>query len=192
MQSFFTERDLAEKIFSKRPILGEILQNHGHKTLSEYSSEFYNRNPEISLEKQTEFITTLAAEITRVFGFETGQRVSRQIFENYFVSTTDHLGPLGSPFFVGANLLAGISNDFSGGKNLSDWVVLACSNVSLNNSSFPRGLKFHVQKNGILEERAFSFFGSKARHQPVFNSAAYSAEKNLEFYEFLKNSFDDS
>lgn len=63
--------------------------------------------------------------------------VVKSLSENYAVSTAEHHGPMGHPFFWQSTILRGIVNP-------SEAIINLCtSHVSLGNSSYPRGLVFH-------------------------------------------------
>ena len=168
METTLTE--IAEQVFLKRPVLKDILSKHGTETLLEYSKQFAKTSTVILESRKSEFIQELAAEAARVLGADAGERIKRQLQKNYFVSTADHLGPLSHPFFAHTNMLAGLS------QGLTDWIVLACSNVSLGNSSFPRGMQFHFKKNEALGLLSVPFFPSRLRQAPVYNLPGYKTD----------------
>jgi hypothetical protein len=181
--------DISKKVFLKRPILEDILSKHGSETLLEYSAGFSGPNEAVPVERKTEFITALAGEVKRVLGEEVSSRVKEQLLNNYFVSTADHLGPLSHPFFLNSNMLAGLNGGLSEKIKLTDWVVLACSNISLNNSSYPRGVQFHTQKREGLELKSFSLFPGTIRHQPVYNLPGYTKDTARQLRNILRGLF---
>lgn len=177
--------DISEKIFVKKPVLKDILQKYGTETLLEYSRRFPGGSAGILAERKKEFIDSVASEVSRVLGPDAGERARLGLVDSYFVSTADHLGPLSHPFFLHTNMLAGMGNMLPAPNQLSEWIVLACSNVSLNNSSYPRGLQFHSQKTGSPELCSFSFFPTALRHASVYNLPAYGEEKAKKLYNYL-------
>lgn len=63
--------------------------------------------------------------------------VVRSLTKNYCISTADHHGPLGHPFFFQSAILRGLV------RPDEPIVNLCTSHVSLGNSSYPRGLVVH-------------------------------------------------
>lgn len=166
---------LTEAVLSKRPILRELMQKHGQKTLAEYASLFIdvNLNPPIQ-RRQDELISTIRDDVTNRLGATVGQQVAKQLERYYFVSTSDHHGPMVDFSFSNANLLAAVSHATHQDPDLAYIIVLACSSISFRNISFPRGLVFHAVHNGVTDIERMSFFPASARSCPVFNFRPYS------------------
>jgi len=74
---------------------------------------------------------------SREFDPSMAEKVRESLTKNYIVSTAEHMGPLGHPFFFQSALLRGLVN-----SDVSI-VNLCTSHVSLGNSSYPRGIVFH-------------------------------------------------
>jgi hypothetical protein len=169
---------LLEAVLSKRPILRELIQKHGQKTLAEYASLYIdvNLNPPIK-QRQDELISTIRDDVSARMGEKIGQGVARQLEKYYFVSTSDHHGPVVDTSFSNANLLAGVSHAAHEDPDLEYIIVLACSSISFRNISFPRGLVFHAMNNGMADTERLSFFPASARSCPVFNFRGYTADE---------------
>jgi len=167
---------LFEAVLTQRPILRELMQRHGQKTLAEYASLYIdvNLNPPIQ-RRQDELIGTIQDDVASRFGADVGTRVANQLKNYYFVSTSDHHGPIVDFSFSNANLLAGVAHMAHHDPNLHYNIVLACSSISFRNISFPRGLVYHTVQNGVTEIEHLSFFPASARSCPVFNFRAYTA-----------------
>jgi hypothetical protein len=178
---------IAEKIFLKRPILGQILKKFGKETLFEYSKRYSDAKPaNVLSERKKEFIDVLTKQTSPILGAECGQRLALQLAGHYIVSTADHLGPLNHPFFLNANMLAGLSQSDAAGRQMTDWIVLACANISLNNSSYPRGIQFHIRKGNELQLKSFPFFPTALRHAPVYNLPSYTIAGLEKLKNFLR------
>lgn len=167
---------LKKAIFLKRPVLEEILAKSGDSSLLEYASTFSRnaRKPDENL--QEECISVIKNHTENILGSVVAESVTRQLRANYYVSTTDHLGPISHPFFVHADLLAAapyVENPRADHENL---IVLACSNVSLGNSSFPRSHLFHASDYPPDEYLRLNFFPAIDRGAPVFRFRPYSRE----------------
>src|ERR1700722_14614513 len=92
--------DLAEKVFLKRPILREILNTHGQKSLLEYSFGYPINSSSVSAERKKEFVSTVCREVRALLGEAAAAGVESQLLEYYYLSTADHHGPLNHPYFV--------------------------------------------------------------------------------------------
>jgi hypothetical protein len=171
---------LKEKVLVKRPVLRDILRKRGATTLLEYAKEYVdvNLNPPI-LQRQSELLSTIHEATAERFGVETADGVVAQLEKYYFVSTADHVGPIVHPFFVNSNLLTALAMKEHGDPDLQYLVVLACANVSLNNSSFPRGLLFntYAKDTDTLHQRRLSFLPSNAHSSSVYTFRSYTAEE---------------
>ncbi len=179
MQSVLEENfsRLKEKVLEKRPVLREILHKRGTKKLYDYAKDYIdvNLNPPIK-KRQDEFLHTFRKEVASRLGEEVAQSAVLQLEKHYFVSTADHHGPLCHPFFITSNLLTAAPYVESEDPFFNNVIVLACANVSLNNSSFPRGLLFHSHHEGKIQLNRLPFFPAADRLCPVFNYRAYTTD----------------
>lgn len=166
---------LKEKVLEKRPVLREILQKRGSKNLYTYAKDYIdvNLNPAIK-KRQDEFLGTFHKEVALRLGDEVAESAVLQLEKHYFVSTADHHGPLCHAFFITSNLLTAAPYIESDDPFLKNVIVLACANVSLNNSSFPRGLLFHSHLEGKIQLNRLPFSPAADRLCPVFNYRAYT------------------
>ncbi len=169
-----TLNEIKSQVYAKRPILGEIIATHGHRTLLDYARQYADNLAAVEPARKRDFVNVVAEEAGRVLGAATAESVRRHLNKYYYVSTTDHHGPLSHPFFLHANLLAAAPHEHAEAGH-EQFVVLACSNVSLNNSSYPRGVLFHSHLGDEVSLRYVSLFPSRDRHSPVFNQPAYSS-----------------
>ncbi len=179
---------LKAKVLEKRPVLEEILRKRGKKNLYEYAKDYIsvNINPPIQ-SRQDEFLKTFEKEVTRLLGGKTARSAVAQLAKYYYVSTADHHGPICHPFFINGNLMAAAPYFEHNDPLLQNVIVLACSNVSLNNSSYPRGLMFHAYENEKIIQHSIPFFPAKERLCPVFNFRPYKKEEMDGFKASVKN-----
>src|SRR5581483_7014348 len=168
---------LVEKVLEKRPVLREIIQKRGKKNLYDYAKDYINvnLNPPIQ-QRQDEMIGTFQSEVERLLGNQVAQEAAQQLAAHYYVSTADHHGPVTHPFFVNSNLLTAAPFFEHSDSVLKNVIVLACGSVSLNNSSWPRGLLFNTYTKDKIQTQKLSFFPAKDRLCPVFNYRAYTKE----------------
>lgn len=172
---------LQEKVLAKRPVLRQILAKHGGKSLLEYANEYVdvNLSPPI-MQLQSELLSTIHEATRERFGEQTANDLVVQMEKYYFVSTADHLGPITHPFFVNSNLLTAVAMHTHSEPTLKFVPVLACANVSLNNSSFPRGLLFNSYKDNpeqAIHMHRLSFLPSNAHSHSAYNFRAYTKDE---------------
>jgi len=178
---------LVDKVLDKRPVLREIIQKRGKKNLYDYAKDYINvnLNPPIQ-QRQDEMIGTLQSEVARLLGNDVAKQVADQLAAHYYVSTADHHGPVTHPFFINSNLLTAAPFFDHSDPLLKNVIVLSCGSVSLNNSSWPRGLLFNTYTKGKIQTQKLSFFPAKDRLCPVFNYRAYTKEDIERCRGFLK------
>ncbi len=166
---------LKERVLVKRPILREILRKRGGETLMQYANEYVdvNLNPPI-LKRQSELLSTIREATEERFGAETAEKVVAQLEKAYFVSTADHVGPVVHPFFVNSNLLTALAIHTHTDPMLQYVIVLACANVSVDNSSFPRGLFFHSGMGDKLQSHRVAFLSSNERPPSIYTMRPYT------------------
>ncbi len=183
---------LKEKVLEKKPVLREILAKRGAKNLFEYAKLYIdvNLNPPIR-KRQDEFIETFEHEVAKRLGQDIAKSAGNQLRHYYFVSTADHHGPICHPFFINSNLLTAAPHFEKSDPYLKNVIVLACGNVSLNNSSFPRGLLFNTFYNGRIETRRLSFFPAGDRLCPVYNFRGFSSSDIKKVQCFLRDMVKD-
>ncbi|HAU40388.1 MAG: hypothetical protein UV80_C0006G0020 [Candidatus Peregrinibacteria bacterium GW2011_GWF2_43_17] len=169
---------LKDSILSKKPVLKEILQKKGSKKLYDYAKEYIDINlvPTIH-QRQDEFLFTFKKEVTKLLGARIATGATEQLRKYYYVSTADHHGPICHPFFLSSNLIAAAPSYFEKEDPvLNNVIVLACGNVSLDNSSYPRGLLFNTFNDGKLELHKLPFFPASTRQCPVYRYPAYKKD----------------
>lgn len=154
-------------VFEHKPILQQVLKEHGHLTLEKYFHKNLKTTCPVSSTRAEELIHTIAEKVSGICGQAAGTAIRQYFKLNYSVSTADHHGPIGHPFFLNSNLCQGFAAQALG---LPAVVTLTCGSISLNNSSFPRGLLLHDRAG---QEQRLHFFTTKVRHRPVYSLPAY-------------------
>lgn len=169
---------LKEKVLVKRPVLAEILRKRGDKNLFEYASYYLDVNLNDPIRKrQGQFIDTFKSLIEKRLGSEIAEKAAKQMEKYYFVSTTDHHGPITHPFFINSNLVTAMTYMESGDPLLSTLIVLSCANVSLNNSTYPRGVLYTSFAKGKAETQRINFFPASLRLCSVYGLRPYNKEE---------------
>ncbi|MBI3588812.1 MAG: hypothetical protein HY093_00135 [Candidatus Liptonbacteria bacterium] len=159
-------KEIEKVVFAHKPVLKSLIEENGQLSILDYFQKTSSKSETVT-ERKKELIETIKEKVLKLLGQETAKSVAEELEINYFCSTADHHQPLVHPFFSNANLVQSLTNEEKGLKNI---LVLACSNISLNNSSYPRGIFFHDQN---LKEIRLPFFSLKHRHHPVFKLKAY-------------------
>jgi hypothetical protein len=156
-----TSASIKESVFEKRPILKKVLEQYGNLSVFDYVSEnidgAVSRAANILPERKKELLEVFEQEAAKVLGVGIARGAAADLSKNYFVCTADHHGPICHPFFINSNLLLGAVLEEKGFKHVN---ILPCANVSLNNSSFPRGLFYHSPHEHIEHEADTSGFKS--------------------------------
>ncbi len=160
-------KEICDIVYKHKPVLEEVVRKHGALSLKEYFSLSLDSSSPASFDRQQELISIIAEKTASLLGKTVADATTEQLSKNYYVSTADHFHFISHPFFCNSHLAQAISNRE---KGLNAVVVLGCSGISLNNSSFPRGFLFH---NKNLEEKRLPFFSLKHRHHPVYALPSY-------------------
>lgn len=159
--------ELKEAVFTHTPILKKILQAKGKIPLRNYFEESLTLHNSISSVRKEELLSVVKKIIDGVINPAITESALTQLRQYYYVSTADHHGPITHPFFVNSHLAQSFANSK---HNLKNIFVFSCAGISLNNSSFPRGILFHDQE---LKKKRIRFVSLKDRHHPVFAFPAY-------------------
>lgn len=160
-------KEICDVVYKHKPVLEEVVSQNGVLSLKEYFSLSFHSQNATTLERQQELLSVINEKTESLLGKTVADATTEQLSKNYYVSTADHHHFISHPFFCNSHLVQAISNREKGLKTV---VVLGCGGISLNNSSFPRGLLFH-DKN--LEEKRLPFFSLKYRHHPVYAFPSY-------------------
>lgn len=172
-----TFQKLKNAVLDKKPVLKEILAQRGSKNLYEYAKDYIDVNlvPPIH-EREDELLSTFEREVGKRLGTQIAKEATDQLRKYYYVSTADHHGPLCHPFFLNSNLIASAPLFEKQDPVLKNVIVLACANISFDNSSFPRGLFFNSYANGMVERHELPFFPRSVRPRPVYKYGPYGTD----------------
>ena len=139
MGSFMNTASL-DSLLQKLPYLKSLVDTYGDMSVFDYGRAHYRvvpgENP-LFRARKAELLEIIASFVSRKFGHDLAETLVASLEENYVVSTAEHHGPMGHPFFWQSAILRGLVNP---GQAI---INLCTSHVSLNNSSYPRGLVFH-------------------------------------------------
>lgn len=169
----FTAQDLdllRTKVFEKTPVLKEAVERSGTNSLFEHARKYQKNNlSSKSMVRRQELISAVSVRVEKLFGQAVSKSIVSQLGKHFFVSTADHHGPICHPFFLNANLLAATQ-----APALENILVFSTANVSLNNSSVPRGLLFHSDAGNYGQMQQLSFFPASEKQRPVFGMHTYA------------------
>lgn len=135
---------LKEAVLARKPVLRDILQKHGSKSLYHYALDYFdvNEGPGLNIRRE-EFLGTFKTEVTRLLGGSVAESATAQLRKYYFVSTADHHGPICDRYFINSNLVPAITAMSLKDPQYKNLIVLSCASISVDNDTFPRGLTFH-------------------------------------------------
>lgn len=156
---------IKKTVLEQRPVLRKIISEHGKENLRTYFAGSENRTI-VDPKRKEQLVEEVYLMARELYGEEVAAGARQELQQEYHVSTADHHGPLFHPFFLNGNLMRGLANKERGLKNI---FVFSCANVSLNNSSFPRGL-LYADRGKFMHLPIFSL---KYRHVPVEAAPAY-------------------
>jgi len=131
---------LESKVFERRPILFDILQKYGSMSLYDYSKRYY-RAPDYPIDekRKTEFLEGFGQEIEANFGKDIAESAVLQMSKSYHLANTEHHGPSGTSRQLNNSLITGLPFLEQADDDFENNVIVACSNISFNNWTFPRG-----------------------------------------------------
>ncbi len=164
---------LKDAVLRRRPVLKRIIETKGNEPLLDYALSYRSNKAKVDPVRKNELIEEIRSFTASLLGKEKGESVARQLSNYYYVSTTDHHGPISHPFFVSADILAALHRPELKDATHENLIVLACSNVSLGNSSYPRSLLFHASGP---EYEKIHFFSARDRVSPVFRLKSFGTE----------------
>jgi hypothetical protein len=170
-----TIAELRRAIFLRKPILAQIIQKLGQKTLMEYVRGYRENDCHpLFQSRRGEFLRSFRDEVTDTLGPDTAESASRQLETLFFASTNDHHGPLNAHDFFNAHVATALDALAENISPLKHVITLSCGSVSLNNIAFPRGFTFHAQgKEGIARKR-LAFLPSNSHACSVYGFRPYS------------------
>jgi hypothetical protein len=168
---------LKQAIWSRRPILGDIMQKHGNKILSKYSEDFMDVNPAPGLDsRKPEIIAVIEELVTGRLGAEVGKGVAKQLTKLPLVSTADHHASIDHPFWVNANIISGIPLYEDPDPDIRYLIVLSFSSVSVNNASgYARGILFNGG-NGSPQVIRLPILPDKVKMSVVYGTRTFTRE----------------
>lgn len=169
---------MREVVYGAKPHLKEIINNFGNESVLSYREKQLKVSsaPE---ERKKELEAVVYDYVLRLFGQETAARAVDTLDEFWFVSTAEHHVPASHPFILSGTFVGGL-NTLKTGRDVQ--LIFSCAGVSMNNSSFPRGVSYHDTE---LTDKKIYFMPWKYRRHPVWNMP--SAGSGL-FDELEKNS----
>ncbi len=164
------------KVFGARPNVAKMYETIKDQAFYNYSKSHIreNRNKIIKGRKE-ELSATIYEQVRRTLGSTIAESVVRQLKDNSSVSTVQHSSPLGHPDSLNTILQNALPYFDSNRPDLKNVIVMACSQVSFNNTKFPRGHIFHSFEGGKLYTDDITLFGHTVDALPVIHHGPYDA-----------------
>lgn len=132
---------LRQKIMESKPRLRTIASAHGTFSLLSYAARLRAAKVDVPSARRNELLTVVSDELSRLFGGTIARRATEQFAEQWYASTAEHHAPVCHPFVVSGTVVAALEQAAQGKPSV---LVFSCGTISLNNSSFPRGLMYHT------------------------------------------------
>ena len=164
---------LIQAVLNRKPVLKQIYQN-GNQPIAEYIANSLTRQSPTS--KKEELIQTYQEEVTKRLGEQAGQEAGAQLSKYYQLTTAHHHHATSHPFFFNWDIVNSIIYGQHANPILKNVLVLGCANVTMSNSSFPRG---HIYHNQHGEVSHLSLIPSTQSQACIYNTKAYTP-KDLE------------
>jgi hypothetical protein len=168
---------LQKAVWARRPILGEIIQKHGTKTLFNYSLDFLDVNrADVFEARRPELVDVVHEVIQERLGNDVADKVTTQLNELPLVSTAEHHAMLTHPFWVNSCIISSLPLKTDNQKQYNFHVVFSFASVSMNNASaYSRGIIFH---GGMGADRSVTLpiFPDKYKMSAVYAMRSYNIE----------------
>jgi cyanophycin synthetase len=160
--------EVQKEVFDNKPIFKKIIETHGDETLFTYWQNNFKKPNSDFADRQQELVTVVANITRERLGESASHKVAEYLTKDSFVSTADHHQFLCHPFFSNEILMQSLINKNMG---LNTVVVFGCAGISMDNSSFPRGIFYHDESGS---EVRLPFISLADRHTPAYSLQAYS------------------
>ena len=165
------QKNIVDTVFGAKPNLRTLVETHGEAS---YLSYLHTQTDATILDRDDAmdalFMKVWEQLMRQYFDARLTTELTDELKKNFFASTADHGGPICHPFFTNA-FFARALDAHSQSKELV--LTLPCSGVSLDNSSFPRGLFFH-DKN--LHPVRLHIKSLAERHDSIYSASPYTKE----------------
>lgn len=165
-----TLEEAKQLVFTEKPVLAAIYGQYCKKTWLDYAKEQFPKTSMLGKQKN-ELLTAFEKLLIPLIGKEKTDRAAATLEKTGFVSTADHHGILWHPFFSNSALLRSHPSVLPAGDST---IVLSCGGISLNNSSYPRGIFFHDRH---LREVRLNFASLHTHRRSVYGHPPLSRIK---------------
>lgn len=162
--------EVRQRVFEKTPVFKRIIETSGKMSLNAYFSGSIQAPCLVLEERKNELLHVVEDLLCPLIGVDSAAEARNELAERYAVSTADHHGPLAHPFFFSCHVAQAAALAQSTYRYL---FVFSCAGISLNNSSFPRGLLFHDDNLALVRA---PFFSLKHRRESVYALRSYTKE----------------
>lgn len=101
-----TEKELIKYVLTRAPSLRLLLEKHENTSLFDYAQKEYHQY--CTHPRKEEFIRLLTRYVAAKFPLEVAPLLEKTLQENYSISTADHHGPIGHPFWFQSGIIRGL------------------------------------------------------------------------------------
>ncbi len=162
--------ELRRVVLVHKPGLKKIIRELGDTSVFSYFDSAWSAPTVVPEERKQEVLTVFESEASRLFGSSVAREATLQLEEQWYVSTAEHHAPVCHPFVVTGSVAQALVNRSRGCNNV---IVFSCASISLNNSSFPRGIFWHT---ATLEEARAHVLPWKYRAGSVYGLFPYTLD----------------
>ena len=92
-------------VMQKAPALQKLINDFGDVSLWEYAQNNYISHGPASVKRKNEFLSYLSKYVRENHGEKIQNTILESLLSNYCISTADHHGPIGHPFFFQSAIL---------------------------------------------------------------------------------------
>ena len=163
-------------VFKEKPVFARIIKEQGASTVSAFIKARRYAGTRIPKARRKEFLGITKKLLTRTLGLPIASSVVKQLAVRPIVSTAAHHDTATHPFFAHMILMEALARPATKQKNI---ISFSCGGISMNNSSFPRGLLFRDEL-GVLERTLF--VSLKHHLHPVHEHQGYDQTALLHAY----------
>jgi len=169
---------MKQLIWKRRPILGNIMQKRGEKTLFDYAKDFLDVNTLPGLDERKKEVVEVVEDLLKGrIGEDVAKEVATQLRKLPLVSTADHHAPIDHPFWVNANIIFALPIVANDDVHLKYLINFSFASVSVNNTSgFPRGILFHSGVDGSNDLIRLPFLPDKLKMGVVVRMQTFTSD----------------
>lgn len=176
---------LEYEVIKDKPILSNILRNQGKVSVFDFIKQWPN-STSVPDNRKNNLLDTFEQILKQSLGDVISANARKYLSAHYRVSTAEHHGPICHPFNFTSHLLSSAvaSEEVWEGEKFS--IGFSCANISMHNSSFPRGLIYTKEVNGKPSFTGIPFFPRSSVAFTVSGFRPYNSDDIERMLDFIK------